>query len=178
MRHESFGKLLLGLGTGAAFGALLHKGGADTSDAIVAQLLGRDFRIAKLMGTAIAVGGLATHALVRAGKSKLEVKPLKLGSIVVGGTLFGAGLAAFGYCPGTGVAAAGAGRRDAIAGVLGMLAGAALFVRVFPRIKPVIEAGDRGKVTLPSATRTSPWPWLLTIGASVAAAAASDQVMS
>jgi hypothetical protein len=29
-----------------------------------------------------------------------------------------------------------------------MLAGAALFVRAFPTLKPFIEAGDRGKVTL------------------------------
>ncbi len=41
-----------------------------------------------------------------------------------------------------------------------MLAGAALFVRAYPTIKPALEAGDRGKITIPKPTRTSPWPWI------------------
>jgi hypothetical protein len=64
----------------------------------------------------------------------------------------------------------GEGRRDAVAGALGMLAGAALFVRAYPTIEPVLGAGDYGKVTLPRATRTSPWPWVGAIGAIVAVA--------
>lgn len=49
--------------------------------------------------------------------------------------------------------------------------GAALFVRVYPRIKPALEAGDRGKTTLPSVTGTSPWPWIAGIAAAVAMSA-------
>lgn len=29
-----------------------------------------------------------------------------------------------------------------------------------PRIKPLLDAGDYGKSTLPNATRTAPWPWI------------------
>ena len=45
-----------------------------------------------------------------------------------GAVCFGVGMAAFGYCPGTSVAGCGEGRRDAMVGVLGMFAGAALYV--------------------------------------------------
>ena len=59
--------------------------------------------------------------------------------------------------------------------VAGMLAGAALFVRAYPRMKPLLEAGDYGKSTLPLATRTSPWPWIGAMATAVAAGAlASD----
>lgn len=147
MRVEPLGKLLLGLATGVAFGALLRRGRASRYEVIMDQLLLRDSTIAKLMGTAVVVGGVGVRALVRSGRAKLEVKPLQLGGVVAGGVVFGAGLALLGYCPGTTLAAVGAGRGDAVAGALGMLAGATLFVRAYPTIKPLIEAGDLGKVT-------------------------------
>lgn len=148
MRVESAGKLLLGLATGVAFGGLLRKGRASRYDVIMDQLLLRDFSVAKIMGTAVVVGGLGVHALVRAGRAKLQIKPLQLGGVVAGGAVFGAGLVFAGYCPGTTLAAVGAGRRDALAALLGMLAGAGLFVRAYPTMKPLIEAGDFGKLTL------------------------------
>ncbi|MBA3456726.1 MAG: YeeE/YedE family protein [Deltaproteobacteria bacterium] len=160
MRVEAPGKLLLGLGTGVAFGTLLQKGRVGKYEVIVDQLLLRDGTVAKVMGTAMVVGAVGVQILVQTGHAALDVKPLRVGSILAGAVLFGSGLAVIGYCPGTTLAAVGEGRRDAIAGVLGMLAGAALFVRAYPTIKPALEAGDRGKVTLPKATRTSPWPWI------------------
>jgi hypothetical protein len=57
-----------------------------------------------------------------------------------------------------------------------MLTGAALFVRAYPKIKPALEAGDRGKVTLPKATRTSPWPWVAGLATAVLAFAVADRL--
>ena len=160
MRVEPRGTLLLGLGTGVAFGALLQKGRVGKYEVIVDQLLLRDHTVAKVMGTAMVVGAVGVQVLVQTGHAALDIKPLRVGSILGGAVMFGSGLALIGYCPGTSLAAVGEGRRDAIAGVLGMLAGAALFVRAYPKIKPALEAGDRGKITIPKATRTSPWPWI------------------
>ena len=88
---------------------------------------------------------------------------------MLGGTIFGAGMAILGYCPGTGVAAVGQGEKEAAAGVMGMLGGALAFVKFYPVLKPLIEKGGLGKRTLPEMTRTSPWLWVL--GISTAAAA-------
>lgn len=61
----------------------------------------------------------------------------------MGGIFFGVGLAIFGYCPGTGVAACGEGRKDAVVGVVGMLAGAWVFVWMYPLLGPLIrDYGD------------------------------------
>jgi len=80
--------------------------------------------------------------------------------VIVGGVLFGAGLAVFGLCPGTSVAACGEGRRDAMIGVLGMFFGAGIYVAAFPALQPMIKSmADYGKVTLPQFTGTSPWLW-------------------
>lgn len=171
MRVDSLGKLALGLGTGVAFGVLLQKGRVAKSDVIVDQFLLEDHTVAKVMGTAIVVGAVGVHALVESGHAKLDVKPLKIGGIVGGAGLFGAGIALLGYCPGTSLAAVGEGRRDGLAGVLGMLTGAALFVRAYPRIKPLMEAGDYGKSTLPFAARTAPWPWIGAMATALAAVA-------
>jgi uncharacterized protein len=176
VRVEAPGKLMLGLGTGVAFGALLQKGRVAKYEVIVDQLLLRDATVAKVMGTAVAVGAVGVHALVQRGRASYDIKPLRLASILGGAVLFGAGLAVSGYCPGTTIAAVGEGRRDAIAGLLGMLAGAALYVRAYPKLKPALEAGDRGKVTIPKATRTSPWPWVAGIATAVLAFALADRL--
>lgn len=172
MRVESSEKLLLGLGTGVVFGTLLQKGRVAKYEVIVGQLLMRDATVAKVMGTAVVVGAVGVHALVERGRAALEVKPLRLPSILAGAVMFGAGLAVIGYCPGTSLAAVGERRRDAMFGVLGMLGGAALYVRAYPRLKPALEAGDRGKITLPRATRTSPWPWIAGMAAALVGAVA------
>lgn len=169
MRVEPTKKLVLGLTSGAAFGALLQKGQLASYDVILDQLLLRDGRVGKVMGTAIAVGAIGVHRLIRTGHAKLDIKPLKLGGIVPGAVLFGVGLSLLGYCPGTALAALGEGRRDAVAGVLGMLTGAALFVKAYPKLEPMLEAGNLGKVTLPAATRTATWPWLAALAALTAA---------
>ena len=158
---DSPDKLLLGLATGVVFGFLLQKGRVAKFPVIVGQFLLRDWTVVKIMGTAVVVGAVGVFALVAAGHAGLHVKPLLLGGVLSGGVLFGVGLAVLGYCPGTTVAACGEGRRDAVAGLLGMFAGAFAFVAVWPALQPVIKGlGDAGKVTLPDLTGTSPWLWV------------------
>lgn len=165
-------KLLLGLITGVVFGVLLQKGQVGKFSVIVGQFLLRDWTVAKIMGTAVVVGSVGVYALVESGHAHLHVKPFLLAGVLVGGLLFGVGLAVLGYCPGTTVAACGEGRRDAVAGVFGMLAGALAYVALWPALQPIVKGlGDRGKVTLPVLTGTSPWLWvaaLLALGAGAA----------
>jgi uncharacterized membrane protein YedE/YeeE len=164
---------LLGLATGMVFGALLQRGRLTRHEVIVDQLLLRDGHVGTVMSWAITIGAAGIHALVRRGMAKTSVRPLQTGAVTGGAALFGSGLALLGYCPGTAVAAAGEGQRDAIAGVAGMLAGAAAFVALEPRIRPLLQAGDNhGKLTLPVATNTTPLPWIVgAAGSSLAASA-------
>lgn len=165
-------KLLLGLATGFVFGFLLQKGRVAKYDVIVGQFLGRDFTVVKIMGSAVVVGAIGIYAMLPAGVVTLHLKSLNWAGILGGGALFGIGMAILGYCPGTGVAACGEGRRDAVFGFLGMMIGAAIYVALFPQFKSFAGClGSAGKVTLPELTHTSPWIWIsaLAIGGGVAA---------
>lgn len=164
-------RLLLGLVTGVVFGFLLQKGQVAKFPVIVGQFLLKDWTVVKIMGTAVIVGSVGVHALVSSGQAQLHIKPFLLGGVLIGGLCFGVGMAVFGYCPGTSVAACGEGKPDAMVGVVGMLAGALAFVVAFPALQPVIKGlGDLGKLTLPEATGTSPWLWVAALtGAGLAA---------
>jgi uncharacterized membrane protein YedE/YeeE len=155
------GRLVLGLVTGIAFGFLLQKGHVTKHTVIARQLLLRDFTVVKVMATAVAVGAVGVYALHAAGLTALHIKAAQMGGILAGALLFGIGLALLGYCPGTTVAAAGEGNRDALPGLLGMFAGAALFVALYPQVQPLRTAiADLGKTTWPQWFGTSPWPWI------------------
>ncbi|MFZ0133962.1 MAG: YeeE/YedE thiosulfate transporter family protein [Desulfobacterales bacterium] len=171
MKRQSIGKILLGLGTGVAFGFLLHKGRASEHAAISGQLRAKDFTVVKIMATASAVGAVGVQALNALGLADAKIKPFNVGGVVLGGTLFGSGMALLGYCPGTSMAAIGAGHRDAAAGAFGMLGGALAFVRLYPAIKPWMEKGTYGKRSLPEVTGTSPWIWVAGLSTATAVGA-------
>ena len=157
-------KLALGLCTGIVFGFLLQKGRVAKYEVIVGQFLGRDFTVVKIMGTAVVVGSIGIYALLPTETISLHIKPLLWAGILIGGALFGIGMAVLGYCPGTGVAACGEGRKDAFIGLLGMFVGAGIFVAFYPTMSKLMSAlGDAGKVTLPQVTDTSPWIWIVTL---------------
>lgn len=167
---EPFPRLLLGLLTGILFGWLLQRSGVARFSTIVGQFLFRDFTMMKMMLTAIVTGGVGVYAMQSFGLVTLSVKPMLLGGVLAGSVLFGVALAVLGYCPGTGVAAAAQGSRDAIAGVLGMFAGSALFAELYPSLKAgLLSWGDYGKITLPQVTGLS-WSVIFLALAVVAAA--------
>jgi len=153
------GTLLAGAATGLAFGYLLQKGGVTRFRVIVDQFLLRDFTMLKIMVSATIVGGVGIYALRAGGVDfALHVKTAALLGNVAGGLIFGAGMALLGYCPGTGIAALGDGSRHAIPGILGMLAGAAVYAEVHPWVNDhVLSVGNYGKVTIPEATGIAPW---------------------
>ncbi len=161
---ENPDKLLLGLITGIVFGVLLQKGQVAKFQTILGQLLLKDWTVFKIMATAIAVGTLGVHVLVAGEYASLHIQTAALARIILGGILFGIGLAVFGLCPGTSVAACGEGRRDAMVGVVGMLFGAGTYVAAFSLLQPVMTSmPDLEKVTLAQATNTPAWLWSIGI---------------
>jgi hypothetical protein len=163
-------KLALGLLTGLLFGFLLQKGQVTKYRVILGQFLLRDFTMLKIMLTAIVVGGLGVFALVGLGAASLHIKALVLGGVIGGGLLMGVAMSLLGYCPGTGVAAMAEGSRHAIAGVVGMLVGAAAYAEVYLPLKSTLLTwGDFGKVTLIDATGLPAWILLTTLTLAAAA---------
>jgi uncharacterized protein len=166
---EDLPRLVSGLMFGIIFGFLLQKGRVAKFDVIVRQLTLRDWTVAKVMLSAIVVGGVGIYALLPSGAVELDIKPMSLGGVLLGGVCFGIGLAVFGYCPGTSVAACGEGRRDAMIGVLGGVFGAGVYVVTYATMQSLEAWRDYGEITLPSLTGVSPWVWLGLAAAGLAA---------
>jgi uncharacterized membrane protein YedE/YeeE len=163
---EPLPRILLGVLTGFLFGFLLQKGRVSDRRVIVGQFLLRDFTVMRVMLTAIVVGGAGVYAMHAAGLTKLFVKPAQLAAIVVGGLIFGAGMVLLGYCPGTAVAAAGEGKRDAWWGLLGMVAAAALYAEFAAGFsRSILTWANLGPVTLPELTGIPAWVWFTILAA-------------
>lgn len=149
---------ILGLVTGLAFGFLLQKGRVLRYDKQVSAMLFTDMTILKFMLSAIIVGMFGILAMNDLEIIKLSHKAMNVGGIVIGGALFGIGWAVMGYCPGTSVGAVGEGRWHAIFGVIGMIAGAAVYAELFPFFKStVLTWADFGKIGLPEALGMNHW---------------------
>lgn len=150
--------LLYGLVTGMLFGFFLQKGRVLRYDRQLGALRLFDMTIIKFMGSAVLVGMIGVYLLNDLGLAKLSVKTTILGGNIIGGLLFGLGWGMLGYCPGTSLGALGEGRWDALWGILGMLAGAAVYAETYPFMKKtVLTWGDLGKITLPQVIGVNHW---------------------
>lgn len=148
----------LGLVTGVLFGFLLQKGRVLRFDKQVGAMLLKDMTIFKFMLSAILVGMVGILLLSNFELITLSHKPMNVGAVLFGGSLFGVGWAIMGFCPGTSLGALGEGRWHAVFAIIGMVAGAALYAELYPFIKSTVLAWkDFGKLGLPEAMGISQW---------------------
>ena len=153
---------MLGFLIGGLFGAGLFLGGLAEPDKIIGTLRLKDFHVMRTIAVFILVGMLGTWFLDMAGVANFSVKPSAILAVLIGGALFGIGFGLTGYCPGTGLACAAAGRIDAVVTVLGMFLGALVFILIYPGIvEPLDAIANRGKVMLPEVTGISKTVWVL-----------------
>jgi uncharacterized membrane protein YedE/YeeE len=149
--------LALALLFGVVFGWLLHRGKVADYNTIVRQFLFRDFTVLKIMMTAIIVGGIGVFALQQFGLAKFHIKPADLLAVGLGAALFGIGMVLYGYCPGTALAAIGAGSAHALVGAVGMIVGGILYALSFGWVSAnIIPVWQMGKVQLPALLGISP----------------------
>ncbi|MGM0436640.1 MAG: YeeE/YedE thiosulfate transporter family protein [Bacillota bacterium] len=159
MKERGIPKLSLGLITGIIFGFLLQKGGVTDYNVLIGQLLLKDFTVIKIIITAIITGMIGIYFLNDRGYVNLHPKSGSLGSVVIGGLLFGIGFGLLGYCPGTVAGAVGQGALDALfGGVIGMIIGAGAFAHVYPFVKKrFLNYGKFEKITIPEVIQIDKW---------------------
>jgi hypothetical protein len=129
--------IILAIVIGAAFGAVLDRIGATNPNWIGKMLTLTHLHLMKTILLAIGTGSILMFGgqmlgLVDVGH--MSVKTAYVG-VFIGGLLLGAGWAAAGYCPGTGVCAAASGRKDALFFIAGGLLGAAAYMVTYPAWK-------------------------------------------
>lgn len=152
--------LWAGLFFGIIFGVLLHRSGVTDYNVIVKQFLFRDFTVLKVMFTAIVVGGVGVFILHGQELVNFHIKPATMLAVVLGAVLFGIGMVIYGYCPGTGVGAIGAGKLDALVGFFGMLVGGAVYALSYDWIgEHILPVANLDKKRLPELSTLPEWSW-------------------
>ena len=144
--------LVLAIVIGAGFGAVLDRIGATNPTLIGRMLNLTNLHLMKTILLAIGTGSVLMFGgqmlgLVEVGH--MSVKTAYIG-VFIGGLMLGAGWAASGFCPGTGVCAAASGRKDALFFIAGGLLGAAAYMVTYPAWKAsgLLDSVAGGKVTL------------------------------
>ncbi|MEW6440008.1 MAG: YeeE/YedE thiosulfate transporter family protein [bacterium] len=134
---------------GAGFGFVLERAGFGRADNLAAIFYGRDFRVLRVMFTAIVTGMIGLYWLDLAGVmplSSIGILDTFLLPQLVGGLLLGAGF--IGYCPGTSIVAAVSGKIDGLLFVFGILAGSALFTLNYASLEKLYSSGAMGRILL------------------------------
>ena len=136
---------------GFLFGALLQHANLNKYNTIAGMATLENLTVAKTIAFAIGLGAILINLEVSLGLASYHIKPVLLGGVMLGGIIFGAGMAILGYCPGTLPISLGQGSLDALTGIIGGIAGALIFTLLWPGIGAILGP-DLGKISLHSIT--------------------------
>jgi uncharacterized membrane protein YedE/YeeE len=155
-------ELLIALLIGMLFGFVLDKGGLNRYHKIANVFRFTDLTVLRFMMSGMLVGMVGVYTLRYLGLLELtNVAPSVLARQLVGGAVFGVGMALAGFCPGTCVAGAARGQLDyLIPGLLGFLTGGVIYGLIYPT--PVVRwlmtngALDEAYAKLPEILQVDP----------------------
>ena len=143
---------ILALILGTFFGFSLNKAGLTRYSKIVNVFRFTDLTVLKFMMTALVVAMSGLYTLRAFGWITFpNVPSTYIAGNLIGGLLFGVGMALTGFCPGTFAAGSGEGKLDyLIPGTFGFLTGAAIFGLTYQQVFPQIQAiANVGSVVIP-----------------------------
>jgi uncharacterized protein len=146
--------LVIAVVVGFLFGFVLERAGFGDSRNLTNIFYFRDFRVLRVMFSAVVTCMIGLILLYWVGlfdySVLLEVSLLKtyLWPQVVGGVLVGLGFVMGGYCPGTSAVRIVSGKIDALLFMLGMIAGIWVFAAGWPIWGSFYMSSDLGRLTL------------------------------
>lgn len=122
----------IGLVFGMIFGAVGEIWGVGDPETLIRLARWQDRFFVGCLAVACAVGAVTLYGMYALGFAMhFSPKPVYVYGVVLGGLLFGAGMAVGGYVPGSELMGLGEGRRDALYAIPGGLLGAALWTVVY-----------------------------------------------
>ncbi len=130
--------ILLILFLGFLFGAILQYASLNKYNVISGMATLENLAVAKAIAVAIGVGAILLNIEIGLGLSTYHVKPFIAVGIIMGGLIFGIGMAILGYCPGTLAISLGEGSIDAFLGIIGGLLGGFVYTLLLPSIQSIL----------------------------------------
>ncbi len=152
--------MIIALVLGVFFGFALNKAGLTKYNKIVNVFRFTDMAVLQFMMTALVVSMSGLYILRALNLVTFPNVPgTYIVGNIVGGLIFGVGMALSGYCPGTCAAGAGEGKMDYIVpGLLGFLTGAVIYGLTYDQVFPAISAiANYGNIVIPDAWNVDPF---------------------
>jgi len=132
---------------GFLFGAILIYAKLNKYNTISGLAILEDLAVVKTIVLAIGIGVIILSIEIELGYASYHIKPFLVGGVLLGGLLFGVGMAILGYCPGTLAISLGEGSLDALIGIIGGLVGGFVFTIISPSIQSILNP-DLGAISL------------------------------
>jgi uncharacterized membrane protein YedE/YeeE len=132
---------------GFLFGAILQYAKLNRYNTISGMATLDNLAVAKAIAFAIGLGAILLNIEIGLGLASYHVKPFLLGGIILGGLIFGSGMAILGYCPGTLAISLGEGSTDALWGIIGGLLGGLVYTILLPSINGILGP-NLGKISV------------------------------
>lgn len=136
---------------GLGFGFVLERAGFGRADNLAAIFYGRDFRVMRVMFSAIVTAMVGLYMLDLFGilaVSSIGILDTYLLPQIIGGLLLGAGFIVGGYCPGTSIVGAASGKSDAMLFIVGLVGGSAIFTFGYDTFAPLQNATAMGRLLI------------------------------
>ncbi len=147
VQKQHHGSLWLIFLIGVVFGVIIQWTRVDTFDKIAGFAMLHGFKVPKMLFFSIGIASIGLYFMIKMGWAHYHIKPITLGGLIIGGIIFGIGMAILGLCPGTGPVAVSEGNIDVLTGLIGGLLAGALFTYLYPDLKTIIGP-NLGKLTL------------------------------
>jgi uncharacterized protein len=177
---RSTAALAVAFSVGLGFGWCLERAGLGSATKLMGQFHLTDLAVFKVMFSAIVTAMLGLFWLSRLGAvdlSRVYVPETFVLPQLVGGLVFGAGMALAGLCPGTSCVAAATGRGDGLAVAGGFFAGVLATALALPALTRLYGSGARGSVTLDAVLGLDTgWLILVVVAAALAGFILAEQV--
>ncbi len=164
VQNEGHGSFWLVFLIGIVFGGIIQYTRVDKFEKIAGFAMGKDTIIPKMLFLAIGITSIALYFEIKMGYASFHVKPMILSGLIIGGIIFGIGMAIMGKCPGTGPISIAEGRVDVAVGAVGGIFAGWIFTKYYDVIFKPLMGPSLGKETLISVAGESATMWVFIYG--------------
>jgi hypothetical protein len=144
---------------GIIWGVVLSKSRVCKYDVVTSLFRFRDFTVFRVGSVVLVAGMVLIYIFKDLNVISLYIPKTVILPQILGGLLFGAGIAIMGYCPGTAAVAVGEGVLDGIPAIGGMIMGSIVYAEFFhDKWKDTfLKIGDIGRVTFADLLGVNHW---------------------
>ena len=147
--NQAHGSVALVFLIGVIFGGIIQYTRVDKFEKIAGFAMLKDTIVPKMLFLTVGLTSVALYFLIDIGAAHYHIKPLIYQGLIIGGIIFGIGMAILGKCPGTGPISIAEGRIDVMVAAIGGILGGLVFTLFYDDFFKPLMGESYGKTILP-----------------------------